>query len=154
MLHGILPRVLLYDRRNGKGKPHQETSGNLTFRQLGGKTCGYCPRQCNKSAYESRSAGNPVRNFVWRHGCVDGSFWQKPGEIQNAPAASVFQPVRAVGILAANVTISAAPAVSGAIVGFLISLPEAIAMKSYAGILGTGLVFGALTGLAVKLWVT
>ncbi|PYT69160.1 MAG: hypothetical protein DMG41_06405 [Acidobacteria bacterium] len=58
------------------------------------------------------------------------------------------------GILAANVTISAAPAVSGAIVGFLISLPEAIAMKSYAGILGTGLVFGALTGLAVKLWVT
>ena len=37
------------------------------------------------------------------------------------------------GILAANVTISAAPAVSGAIVGFLISLPEAIAMKSVRG---------------------
>ena len=33
--------------------------------------------------------------------------------------------------------------------GLLTSLPEA--MKSYAGILGTGLVFGALTGLAVKL---
>ena len=58
------------------------------------------------------------------------------------------------GILAANVTFRLHPAVSGAIVGLLISLPEAIAMKSYAGILGTGVVFGALTGLAVRLWVT
>jgi hypothetical protein len=56
----------------------------------------------------------------------------------------------ALGILAANVTFRIHPAVSGAIVGLLISLPEAIAMKSYPGILGTGLVFGALTGLAVK----
>jgi len=55
------------------------------------------------------------------------------------------------GILAANVTFPLHPAVSGAIVGLLISLPEAIAMKSYAGILGTGLAFGALTGLAVRL---
>lgn len=59
----------------------------------------------------------------------------------------------ALGTLAANVTFPLHPAVTGAIVGLLISLPEAIAMKSYAGILGTGLVFGALTGLAVKLWV-
>lgn len=58
------------------------------------------------------------------------------------------------GILAANVTFRLHPAVSGAIVGLLISLPEAIAIKSYAGILGTGVVFGALTGLAVRLWVT
>jgi len=55
------------------------------------------------------------------------------------------------GILAANVTFPLHPAVSGAIVGLLISLPEAIAMKSYAGILGTGLVFGPLRGLAVRL---
>jgi hypothetical protein len=60
----------------------------------------------------------------------------------------------ALGILAANVTFRIHPAVSGAIVGLLISLPEAIAMKSYPGILGTGLVFGALTGLAVKAWAT
>ncbi len=58
------------------------------------------------------------------------------------------------GILAANVTFRLQPAVSGAIVGLLTSLPEAMATKPYAGILGTGLVFGALTGLAVKLWVT
>ena len=60
----------------------------------------------------------------------------------------------ALGILAANVNFRLHPALSGAIVGLLISLPDAIAVKSYAGILGTGLVFGALTGLAVKLWVT
>ncbi|HEX8837320.1 MAG TPA: hypothetical protein VF748_10320 [Candidatus Acidoferrum sp.] len=46
------------------------------------------------------------------------------------------------------------PALSGAIVGLLISLPEALAMKSSADSLGTGLVFGALTGLAERLWVT
>ncbi len=60
----------------------------------------------------------------------------------------------ALGILAANVTFRLHPAVTGAIVGLLISLPEAIAMQSYPGILGTGLVFGALTGLAVKAWAT
>ena len=60
----------------------------------------------------------------------------------------------ALGVLAANVTFHLHPALTGAIVGLLISLPEAIAMKSYAGILGTGLVFGALTGMAVKLWAT
>lgn len=59
----------------------------------------------------------------------------------------------ALGILAANVTFRLHPAVTGAIVGLLISLPAAIGMKSYAGILGTGVVFGALTGLAVKLWI-
>lgn len=58
----------------------------------------------------------------------------------------------ALGILAANVNFRLNSVVSGAIVGLLISLPDAVAMKSYPGILGTGLVFGALTGTAVKLW--
>ncbi len=44
------------------------------------------------------------------------------------------------------------PALSGAIVGLLISLPDALAMKSYVGILGTGLIFGALTGWAAMSW--
>ncbi len=43
---------------------------------------------------------------------------------------------------------------SGALVGLLISIPDAIAMKSYPGILGTGLIFGALTGWTVKMWAT
>ncbi len=60
----------------------------------------------------------------------------------------------ALGFLAANVSLRLHPAISGALVGLLISVPDAIAMKSYAGILGTGLVFGALTGWAVKMWAT
>ena len=60
----------------------------------------------------------------------------------------------ALGFLAANVSLRLHPALTGALVGLLISLPDAIAMKSYAGILGTGLVFGALTGWAVKMWAT
>src|SRR5438046_1838146 len=40
----------------------------------------------------------------------------------------------ALGILAANVTFRLHPMVSGALVGLLISLPDAIAMKSYPGI--------------------
>ncbi len=58
----------------------------------------------------------------------------------------------ALGFLAANVSLRLHPALSGALVGLLISVPDAIAMKSYAGILGTGLVFGALTGWFVKMW--
>ena len=75
---------------------------------------------------------------------------EKPTTVLLQPFVSRF----VLGILAANVTFPAHPAVGGAIVGLLISVPEAIAMKSYAGSLGTGLVFGALTGLAVRLWVT
>lgn len=55
------------------------------------------------------------------------------------------------GVLAANVTLRLHPALSGAIVGLLISLPEAIAMKSTAGILGTRLGFGA-TYSAPHVW--
>ena len=58
----------------------------------------------------------------------------------------------AIGFLAANVTLRLHPAISGALVGLLISLPDAFAMKSYVGILGTGLIFGALAGWAAKTW--
>jgi hypothetical protein len=58
----------------------------------------------------------------------------------------------AIGVLAANVSFGLHPALPGAIVGLLISLPDALAQKSYLGILGTGLVFGALTGWAAMKW--
>ena len=58
----------------------------------------------------------------------------------------------AIGFLAANVALKLHPVVAGALVGLLISLPDAFGLKAYAGILGTGLIFGALSGLAVKLW--
>src|SRR5438552_14453742 len=54
------------------------------------------------------------------------------------------------GFLAANVALRIHPAISGALVGLLISLPDAFGMKSYAGILGTGLIFGAIAGWLLK----
>src|SRR3989442_487710 len=60
----------------------------------------------------------------------------------------------AIGFLAAHVSLRMHPALSGALVGLLVSLPDAFAMKSYVGILGTGLVFGALAGWAAKMWAT
>jgi hypothetical protein len=58
----------------------------------------------------------------------------------------------AIGFLAANVSLRMHPALSGALVGLLISLPDAFALKSYVGILGTGLLFGAIAGWAAKVW--
>jgi hypothetical protein len=37
-------------------------------------------------------------------------------------------------------------------VGILVSLPDAFGLKAYGGIIGSGVVFGALVGLAVKVW--
>jgi len=141
-------RVLLYDLHTRKGKP----PGN-PLRSTRPQNLPLCAKRCNKNAHESRSAGNPVRKLV---GAIDASMVlfgkspEKPTTVLLQPFVSRF----VLGILAANVTFPAQPAVGGAIVGLLISVPEAIAMKSYAGSLGTGLVFGALTGLAVRLWVT
>src|SRR5712691_4550172 len=48
----------------------------------------------------------------------------------------------AIGLLGANVSLRMHPVLSGALVGLLISLPDAFALKSYLGILGTGVIFG------------
>jgi predicted outer membrane lipoprotein len=58
----------------------------------------------------------------------------------------------AIGVLSANVTLPMHPALTGAVVGLLISLPDAFALHSYAGIIGTGLIFGALGGWVAKAW--
>ncbi|TLY25305.1 MAG: hypothetical protein E6K63_14080 [Nitrospirae bacterium] len=58
----------------------------------------------------------------------------------------------AIGVLGANVSLSMHPALGGALVGLLISLPDAFIAKSYVGIIGTGLIFGALAGWAAKAW--
>ena len=62
--------------------------------------------------------------------------------------------IQAKSVYVANISLRVHPIVAGAIVGLLVSLPDAFALKSYPGILGTGLIFGALTGLAAKLWGT
>jgi hypothetical protein len=58
----------------------------------------------------------------------------------------------AIGVLAATVSLPLHPALAGAVVGLLVSLPDAFGLNSYAGVLGTGLLFGALTGWAARWW--
>jgi hypothetical protein len=60
----------------------------------------------------------------------------------------------AIGLLAATISLRMPQALAGALVGLLISLPDAFALKTYPGILGTGLVFGALAGWAAEIWAT
>jgi hypothetical protein len=56
----------------------------------------------------------------------------------------------AIGFLGANLSLRMHPVLAGATAGLLISLPDAFALKSYVGVLGTGLAFGALAGWAAK----
>ena len=73
-------------------------------------------------------------------------------EVTTSMLCAAFFSRFAIGFLAANVSLRMHPIIAGALVGLLISLPDAFAMKSYAGILGTGLVFGAAAGWAAKAW--
>lgn len=58
----------------------------------------------------------------------------------------------AIGVLAANVSLGMDQILAGALTGLLISLPDAFALHSYIGVLGTGVVFGAIAGWAAKKW--
>jgi len=71
-----------------------------------------------------------------------------------AMLSQAFSSRFAIGFLAANLSLRIHPEISGAIVGLLVSLPDALVMKPCVEILGTGLVFGALAGWAAKTWLT
>ncbi len=58
----------------------------------------------------------------------------------------------AIGFLAANVTLPMHPALAGALVGLLVSIPDAVITKAYGPIIVTGLIFGALAGWAGRTW--
>src|SRR2546422_10475759 len=58
-----------------------------------------------------------------------------------------------IGFLAANVSLRLHPAISGALVGLLISLPDAVA-KVLRWNPRNSLIFGALAGWAAKTWAT
>ncbi len=58
----------------------------------------------------------------------------------------------AIGLLGANVSFGMNQVLASALTGLMISLPDAFALKAYVGILGTGLLFGALVGWAAKTW--
>jgi hypothetical protein len=57
------------------------------------------------------------------------------------------------GFLGVNVSLPVPPIITGVLVGILVSLPDAFGNREYTGILGSGVVFGAMAGLAVKGWV-
>ena len=60
----------------------------------------------------------------------------------------------AIGFLVPLVSLGAPSWLIGAIVGLLVSLPEAVVTKSYAPIIGVGLVGGIIVGLTAGMWVS
>lgn len=77
-----------------------------------------------------------------------------PMKFPDKPAAlaGAFFSRFAIGFLAANVKMPFHPALAGAFVGLLISIPDAIITKAYAPILITGVIFGTLCGWAANTW--
>lgn len=94
-----------------------------------------------------------MRRRLWPGRCSDDGIREAPGHEKYNVVASFLHRF-AIGVLAATVTLPVHPILAGAIVGLLISLPDAFGLKSYVGVLGTGLVFGGLTGWAAKMWGT
>lgn len=66
--------------------------------------------------------------------------------------AGAFTNRFALGFLAVNVALPMHPALGGALVGLLVSIPDAIITKAYAPIIILGLVFGAGAGWAGRAW--
>lgn len=58
----------------------------------------------------------------------------------------------AIGVLGANVSFRMHPVAAGALAGALVSLPDAFAVRSYFGVIGTGIIFGAMAGWAASKW--
>jgi len=52
----------------------------------------------------------------------------------------------AIGILGANVSLGMNRIVAGALTGSLIRFPDAFSLRSYIGVLASGIVFGAIAG--------
>jgi hypothetical protein len=74
-------------------------------------------------------------------------------EDKQTAMAGAFVGRFAIGFLIPLVALSIPGWVLGALVGLLISLPDAIITKTYGPILGVGIVGGVLIGLAAGAWV-
>lgn len=74
-----------------------------------------------------------------------------PLEFSDKPTAltAAFVSRFMIGLFTATVMWPLHPIATGAIVGLLVSVPDALITKAYAPILGLGLVFGLLCGTAV-----
>jgi hypothetical protein len=72
--------------------------------------------------------------------------------VSRAMLLQAFTSRLAIGVLAANVSLGMDQILAGALTGLLISLPDAFALHSYVGVLGTGVVLGGVAGWASKMW--
>jgi len=76
------------------------------------------------------------------------------GSQPTTPLPQAFTSRFARGFLGTNVALPIHPILSGILVGILVSLPErSAASKVCGGIIGSGVIFGALVGLAVMFFV-
>ena len=66
--------------------------------------------------------------------------------------AAAFCSRFAIGFLAANIRLPWRQVLAGAVVGLLVSIPDALITKAYAPILITGTLFGAASGWAAAKW--
>jgi hypothetical protein len=71
---------------------------------------------------------------------------------KTAALLGAFSSRFAIGFIATNVGLPMHSALAGALVGLLISIPDAIITKAYLPIIVTGLIFGALAGWAARAW--
>ncbi len=85
-------------------------------------------------------------------GITDVLLTLRHGSQQTTALLQAFTSRFALGFLGANVELPLHPVISGVLVGILVSLPDAFGLKAYGGIIGSGVVFGALVGLAVMAW--
>ena len=85
-------------------------------------------------------------------GVIDVLLTLRHGPQSNTMLMQAFTSRFALGFLGANVVLPVHPVLTGILVGILVSLPDAFGLKAYAGIIGSGIVFGALTGVIVKGW--
>lgn len=85
-------------------------------------------------------------------GVIDVLLTLRHGPQSTTVLLQAFTSRFALGFLGTNVVLPMHPVTTGAIVGILVSLPDAFGLKAYAGIIGSGAVFGALVGVMVKLW--
>lgn len=73
-------------------------------------------------------------------------------DVSRSMLLQAFSSRFAIGVLGANLTLGMNRILAGALAGLLISLPDAFALHSYIGVLGTGVIFGAIAGWAATRW--
>ena len=71
---------------------------------------------------------------------------------KRAALTAAFVSRFAIGFLTANTILPIHPIATGALIGLMLSIPDALITKAYAPILVIGTVLGALCGGAVLLW--